>query len=98
MSRRRRDALDHERFPLKRQSTRRNKENRQERPNKMENSEFQGAAPQSNVKLLRAAALDALMAELGSDFTLFVTMLECESMIEERIESIAQRNGFALAA
>ena len=68
----------------------------------MENSEFQGAAPQSapqsNVKRLRAAALDALVAELGSDFTRYVTALECESMIEERVESIAQRNGFALAA
>ena len=64
----------------------------------MENSQIQGSAPLSNAKLLRAAALDSLVAELGSDFTQHVTSLECEEMIEERIESIAQRNGFALAA
>lgn len=64
----------------------------------MENTQFQGTALQSNAKLLRAAALDALMAELGSDFTSYVTTLECEEMIEERVENIAQRNGFALAA
>ena len=49
-------------------------------------------------KLLRAAALDSLIAELGEDFAAFVTCDEKSEMIEERIDLIKRRSGLALAA
>ena len=52
----------------------------------------------SNEKLLRAAALDSLVAELGGDFASFVTADEKAEMIEERMDYIKRRSGLALAA
>lgn len=59
---------------------------------------MQRTEQRSNGKLLKAAALDSLIAELGEDFTNFVTPGERAEMIEERIERIRRSNSLALAA
>jgi hypothetical protein len=48
--------------------------------------------------VLRAAALDSLLAELGGDFRDYVTEIECAEMIEERAVSLGRRMEQKLAA
>ena len=48
--------------------------------------------------LIRTAALDALIAELGPDFADFVTSRELTDMLEERAEWILRKQATDMAA